>query len=218
MLASIYSVTVNTNNTGIVVSATKPADTTVVWKQLNSSGNPIRDYIFVGGFWLSRHAMEPGEIVLWRGSVANLWTFDGGDGTDPDVPATAPTLISGAMWRQVTELSAKMPLGVGSLPSGTAVAVGDVGGEEKHLLTVDELAGHTHPPLGTAGTFATFLPSYGADNLGNEGLTNVSNQQLVGDRATTGPVSATSNAHQNMPPYLGVYFIERTRREYFVVP
>lgn len=211
LLASIYSVTVSTNNTGIVVSATKPADTTVVWKQLDSSGNPVRDYVFVGGLWLSPHAVASGIITIYEGDISAIATFDGGD-------ANPVSSISGPMWEEVTALRARLPVGVGTFPSGTAVAVTGTGGEEKHLLTTDELASHTHPAGSSGELFATFKADYSADNLGNEGLTNVSNQQLVGSRASTGAVSATSNAHNTLPPYYGVYFIRRTARKFYVVP
>lgn len=211
LLASIYSVTVSTNNTGIYVSATKPADTTLVWKQLDASTlRPVRDYIFVGGLWLSRHTIESGEIVLWRGSIANLWSFDGGDGTDPDNPATAPTPISGAMWREVTELRARMPLGVGTLPSGTAVAVGDTGGEEKHTLVLSELPNPLAPlVVETSGD---------ASPVSQSRLTAGNANQTYGAQSFPIPNVGGGNGHQNLPPYLGIYFIERTNRQYYVVP
>ena len=137
LLATIYSVSVSTNNTGIYVSATKPADTTLVWKQLGSDGRPIRDYVFVGGLWLSRHTLEPGSIMLWGSALPNFASFDGGD-------AGALSVVSGPMWEEVTELRAKFPIGAGTLPSGTVLAVGDTGGEEKHVLTIPEIPAHHH--------------------------------------------------------------------------
>lgn len=223
LLASIYSVTVNTNNTGIVVSATKPADTTVVWKQLDASTlRPIRDYVFVGGLWLSRHTVESGIITLWAGSIANLWSFDGGDGTDPGT--SPPTPISGAMWEEVAELKAKIPIGVGTLPSGTVLALGATGGAESVNLPA-----HTH----LVGRFSDdaqddpfFILGSGtnASTLkGCFGNLNADNRQpfssLTGSVMQTDVVnSATPIPQATMPPYYSLYFIRRTARQYFVVP
>ena len=203
MLASIYSVTINTNNTGVVVSATKPADTTVVWKQLGSDGRPIRDYVFVGGLWLSRHTLEPGSIMLWGAALPNFSTFDGGD-------ANPISAISGPMWEEVTELRAKFPIGAGTLPSGTVLAVGDTGGEEKHILTVPEIPAHTHDgPANEADS--TSGGDYHAVWTENDGTTPVLPPHPTG--STGGDLG-----HNTMPPYYVLYGLRRTTRQYFAVP
>ena len=203
LLATIYSVTVSTNNTGILVSATKPGDTTLVWKQLDSSGNPVRDYVFVGGLWLSRHTLEAGSIMLWASALPDFTTFDGGDGG-------ALSLISGPMWAEVTELRARFPIGVGTLPSGTALAVGDTGGEEKHVLTIPEIPAHTHDgPANEADS--TSGGDYHAAWTENDGTTPVLPPRATG--STGGGLG-----HNTMPPYYTVYFLKRTIKQYFAVP
>ena len=203
LFAAIYSVTVNTNNTGIVVSATKPADTTVVWKQLGSDGRPIRDYFFVGGLWLSRHTIESGVIVEWDEALPNFATFDGGD-------ASPLSDVSGPMWEDVPELRARFPIGAGTLPSGTALAVGDTGGEEKHILTIPELPAHTHDgPANEADS--TSGGDYHAVWTENDGTTPVVPPHATG--STGGGLG-----HNTMPPYYTVYFLRRTARQFYAVP
>jgi hypothetical protein len=203
LLAPIYSVTINTNNTGIYVSATKPADTTLVWKQLDSSGNPVRDYVFVGGLWLSRHTLESGVIVEWDEALPNFATFDGGD-------ANPLSAISGPMWEEVTELRARFPIGAGTLPSGTALAVGDTGGEEKHILTIPELPAHTHDgPANEADS--TSGGDYHAAWTENDGTTPVLPPRATG--STGGGLG-----HNTMPPYYTVYSLRRTARQFYAVP
>lgn len=199
LLASIYSVTVNTNNTGIVVSATKPTDTTLVWKQLDSSGNPVRDYVFVSGLWLSRHTIESGIIVEWDTALPNFTTFDGGD-ADP------LSDVSGPMWEEVTALRAKFPLGVGTLPSGTAVAVGDTGGEEKHTLTIPEIPSHSHDIIGHALSGANQPVQIAIDD-----------DVLDTTFTKTTELTGGSLSHNTMPPFYTVYFLRRTSRKYFAV-
>lgn len=211
LLASIYSVTVNTNNTGIVVSATKPADTTVVWKQLNSSGQPLRDYVFVGGLWLSRHTLEPGSIMLWGQALPNFATFDGGD-------ANPPSVISGPMWEEVTELRAKFPIGSGTLTSGTVLAIGDSGGEEKHVLVQNELPASIN--------LTATLPGHrtNTETLAPQWLSPAgSAYSSVTTPATeigTFPFVNTGGGQgaNNLGPFWTVAFLRRTSRQYFAVP
>ncbi len=208
LLASIYSVTVNTNNTGIVVSATKPADTTVVWKQINTQGQPLRDYIFVGGLWLSRHTLEPGSIMLWGRALPNFTTFDGGD-------ALTPSILSGPMWEEATELRAKFPIGAGTLPSGAVLAVGDTGGEETHTITVAQMPTHTHPITAPA----TNDPSNGKGTIA--GRNSISTIETYNDVDNGGMSIANAGGGMPltiMPPYYALYFLRRTQKEFFAIP
>lgn len=221
LLATIYSVTVSTNNTGIVVSATKPVDTTVVWKQIVNNGGslyPTRDYIYVAGLWVSRHTLEPQSVIMWKGDISTIGTFDGGDGG-------VLSLISGPMWKVATGMDARFPIAPGTLPSGTVLALGDTGGEEKHTLISNEVAKHQHvvwPADGgdnNAGKlWCHFDPGGGgADTRLNAPLAPSTfyptQTQLIAGNQSDGDAP-----HNNMPPYYAIHFIERTSRQYFVVP
>lgn len=226
LLATIYSVTVDTNNTGIYVSATKPGDTTLVWKQLDSSGNPVRDYVFVGGLWLSRHTLETGSVIMWKGDITTIDTFDGG-------AAGAVSLYSGPMWQIATGMAARFPIAPGTLPSATVLASGDTGGEEKHVLTsaeggMDPAHTHTTGKIFDFSGGGAYLLFGGVDSAGLAGglygdnvappdaILNTITGDLTGTSGVNSP--ATIVGHNNLPPYYAINFIERTARQYFAVP
>jgi hypothetical protein len=59
-------------------------------------GDPIRWFLWNGTEWVWPHLTpsNSGERRLWTGTAADLWFFDGGDGTDP----AGATDTTGAMW------------------------------------------------------------------------------------------------------------------------
>jgi hypothetical protein len=180
------------------------------------SGSPDRWYVYVGGKWIWPYRVPSGnaEWIIWPHALNLLYSYDGGDGTDPTT--TAPTSTTGSFWERATEVDARFLVGMGTLPSGTIINPASTGGEEKHILSIAELPAHTHGPASDTGPgyFATFKSDYSADNLGNEGVTDQANQQLVGSRALTGS-TGSGDAHNNMPPYYGVVFAKRTVREFY---
>lgn len=187
----------------IVASSTKPSDTTAVWLQLDSLGRPVRFYYFASGAWLSMHPMVPGATILWTTTLPDFTTFDGGD-------ANPLSAISGPMWEEVTALRAAFPIGVGTLPSGTVVAVGGTGGEEEVTLVRANL-----PSADLSVVTPVFKLKTGGDTGGggqdiwtrNEGSTHTPETEEMGD----------DEPHNNMPPYVGVYFLRRTARLYYTV-
>ena len=220
LFASIYSVTISTINTGIYVSATKPADTTLIWKQLtnvNGSWYPTRDYIQVGGLWISRHTLEPGSIMLWEGDISTIGTFDGGD-------AGVAGPASGPMWEHVTELAAKFPIGAGTLPSTTVLTVGDTGGvEENPLGAHTHTVGRMEQTSGNDSDDGYFLTGASTKAGAALGIPGELNNPQAGDISTfSGPYFVTSAVNEtvvepNMPPYYALHFIRRTSRQYFAI-
>lgn len=168
--------------------------------------------------WIRPHRIpaSANERMIWKGTEADLWAYDGGDGEDPAVHA--PTAATGAMWVRDTDFDFRFPVGIGTNPTGydgvnTSLAVGATGGEEKHALTEDENAPHTHdilqwdgPVGGATGqamlrvltTPAAYSPNYVTENSGGDPLDGNS------------PV-----AHNNMPPYRAVIFAKRSARVYY---
>lgn len=61
-------------------------------------GTPIRWFFWNGSAWVWPHLTPPGsgERRIWVGTEADLWFYDGGDGTNP---ATATDTV-GAMWEK----------------------------------------------------------------------------------------------------------------------
>lgn len=216
---------------GFVISSTPPADHSVGWLQLDSLGRPVRLYAFAQGAWLSPHPIQPGFTMIWPQALPvalnasnGLINYDGGDGNLPPYSA-----ISGAMWQLANAsldgtgtqiMGARMPLTVGTLTSGKIVNAGDVGGEENHKLTVQEMFPHVHgeqiannravPNGGTPSTNGDFMgPS---TNGGTEFLT----RSVGGDPATGNPPT-NSLGHNTMSLYFGVYMLQRTSRLFYVV-
>lgn len=223
--SAAQTVTFPNTFTGIIVSATKPTDTTQAWLQLDTLGRPVRVYGFAQGAWMSLHPVVPGFTMLWTNALPTFTTFDGGD-------ANAVSSISGPMWEQVTDFNARSPMGVGTLPSGQAVALADQLGEETHVLTATEGTvdpNHIHTigrgrlPNNADTFFLTGTSTkdgtgvrltgggYTTDVLSNQtGLYNVT--------STPNVASPDAAAHNNLHPILGCYFLRRTARMFYVVP
>ncbi len=107
----------------------------IPWHRINTDGSPDRDYDFFNGAWSSLHPVPPGVITMWMGDPTTIDTFDGGE-------AGTVSAQTGPMWEIVTTMAARVPIGVGALPSGTALATGATGGEENHTLLVAEMPKH----------------------------------------------------------------------------
>lgn len=190
-------------------------------------GEMIRWFTWNGSVWVSPHPILPNskERHIWTGTELELWNSDGGDGTDPS--AIAPTDTTGAMWQVDSAFSFRFPIGVGTNQTAydgnpaNSAAIGATGGEERHQLVEAELAKHTHilannginsdayvladEYITSKGTDSTSALSYYLDKSPANAAPN------VGKVAETGG----DKSHENMPPYLGVFFIKRTARKFY---
>ena len=185
---------------------TTPALNNQVYPWLDSDGNW---WVFQGGYW-SRKNLVPNtsfERRMFIGTTTDLQTYDGGN----TLPVTDYT---GPMWQVDTNFEARFPVGVGTFAASGVVSVGGtttstaVAGQDQHVLSVAEMPTHNHQTIdqyynltqrGTADTKA-FSP----DNRG-EGTANILASNTAGGGA----------AHNNLPPFYGVYFIKRTARVYY---
>lgn len=143
--------------TGVVQGPDKPqvSDQDKLWIKTDASGNPIGQYLFSNGSWVWPHPVAPGDpcirpfLTNSANTPADVFSYDGGDGTDPAV--TLPTLTSGAMWTIVGRtvalpygsMQVATPIGVGTLtnPDGTTttqIVEGQTGGEAVHALLPSE--------------------------------------------------------------------------------
>jgi len=219
---------------GISISATKPADTSNVWFQIDSLGRFIRTYIFGQGSWLSAHPMQPGFCVWWFSALPDFTTFDGGD-------ASAVGAAAGPMWQQAkdgngTTIAAKFIVSAGTLPSATVLSIGGTGGEETHVLTAAEGAQdptHRH----VTGRFAA-ISGGGVDDVyliksavtapielahrcaGGNSLSEATLDTLSGVVVQTSqvlPAPSANLGHNTLPPYVVGYLIQRTARIFYSI-
>ena len=193
----------------VVASASKPTDTTVIWQRLDQFGRPDRIYWFASGAWLSLHPLVPGLTQWWFDVLPNFATFDGGD-------ALAPSVLSGPMWQKAKnsdgiEIAAKFPIAAGTLASGTVLNQGDTGGEDQHVLTLTEIPAHTHT-----------VPLYQGNSVNHADRINTTDeitaQNLTYQSGSAGgKADGTTAAHQNMPPYVVGYLLQRTSRLFYAI-
>jgi len=186
------------------------------WIKTDSSGNLVGLFTFGSGAWVRPHPVPPSsqQRIIWAGSDSDLWSFDGGDGSNPIT--TPPTSTTGAMWVRDTAFGSgepsdpnagangvnvfKVPIGAGLNPtaydqtSAKSIAVGDVGGEERVALTQSQMPPHTH------GARMGFHPSttdecHGWDNasVGGFGADTLATQVQV----AAGDTGAMSAANQS---------------------
>ena len=179
---------------------TYPAINNQIFPWLDQDGNW---WIYNQSLWLRKNPVAAGgfDRRIFVGTTTDLLSYDGGDGT-----ATATT-TTGPMWEVDTLFDARFPVGAGAFAASGAVAVlgtatsTSIVGEDQHTLTVPEIPAHTH----------NFFPLVTAD-ANNGGANGV-------QYGTTANVATSSTgggaAHNNLPPFYGVYFIKRTSRVYY---
>ena len=217
------------------IGSSKPSSNSDVWFQTDALGRFQRIYLYGQGTWLSAHPMLPGFTVWWFSALPNFATFDGGD-------ANAPGSQSGPMWQQAKDsngnlIEAQFVMTPGTLPSGKVVAIGNVGGEENHILATGEGAqdpNHNHMvgrfkgPSGTAGTYGEFFysasssVSSGSAQLiqGGGSFTQDDISTLTGNFIKTGivdPPEPSVAGHNTLPVYVTGYLLQRTARLFYAV-
>jgi hypothetical protein len=179
--------------------ASIPALNNQVYPWLDEDGNW---WIYKDGYWLRKNPVAIGssERRVYVGTTTDLQTYDGGN-------TNTLSNWSGPMWEVDTEFEARFPVGAGTFAaSGVVVVQGKVtstavAGEDKHTLTVPEIPAHSHNffPLVTADA-----NNGGANGVQYGATANVATSSTGGDAA-----------HNNLPPFYGVYFIKRTSRVYY---
>ena len=185
-----------------------------VWLKLDAD-RPLRLYKFEGGYWTSLHPIPAGgnERMIWVGNPTQLWAYDEGGGSDPSV--TIPTALTGAFWEVDTEFDARTLVGAGTLPlSGTAIVNTTIGGVDQTILTKEQIPPHQHKMGFQSNT---------ADGVNKEYLFNAQSDYSTAtakfdteDGSNNGVgLAGVAAAHDNMPPYYGVYIAKRTIRTHY---
>lgn len=226
--------------TGILIqdNTPDPEDQDKGWIPTSGGVSRYPGYIFVWntvlGHWVSRHPFEASDPrpQLYIGTLADLQTFDGGD-------ANAAGVAGGPMWEQWTAITGRVPVGVGLIPgSSPAASITTVldtsdslggSGEYKHVLTEAEgaVGDHIHPigvcdpasddgflPLTSVEVTPAWTGHY-MNGSGSLGPTAEATANLFSLKADNG-AGVVSDQHNNMMPFIGVYWIKRTARIWIV--
>ena len=133
--------------------------------------------------------------------------------------ATSPAELFGGTWEAMP--AGRVLLAQGQSDWGTNYAAGSTGGEATHQLTVGEMPSHTHSASSNwagehnhsattrdnGGSASTFSSAYSASGTVRTVYTNNS-----GGHSHTVTINNTgsSQAHNNLQPYISVYMWQRT--------
>lgn len=196
--------------------------------------NTVMIWHAVYGHWVARHPTPASApvIQLYYGTAASIDTYDFGE-----AGVAAPA--SGPFWKIKATLAGRAPVGVGIIPTSapaasivnpldTSDSLGG-SGEYKHVLVEAEgaLGSHKHPmgisnPVGDDAYFSyvgapVATANYNAKYItGGNGINIVA--ETTADLFTLPPNNGNgvvSAGHNNMQPYFGIYYIERTIREFY---
>jgi hypothetical protein len=92
------------------------------------------------------------------------------------------------------------------IPETVSFTAGDEGGEYNHTLDLDEMPSHRHGGIYPAGSTGTYSKAFDVDNA-------ASGSTLSQEKFTTytgGDETGTTQAHNNLQPYIVVHMWKRT--------
>lgn len=115
-------------------------------------------------------------------------------------PSTYLPYMSDTTWVQTA--AGRVLIGAGTADSGTVYTAGQTGGEEKHQLTVDELAKHSH-------TLETAPILYADIDTSKDNCIKPNNEGTCRSRYRETSVSGGNAPHENRMPYAAVYIWKR---------
>lgn len=155
-----------------------------------------------------------GGIIMWSGAVIDIpegWLLCNGQ-----------QIIGGTMNGQNTpNLSGRFVVGVGNNGTTNYTAIGQVGGEDSHVLTINEMPAHNHGgSTGDDGAFSeTFTDNYrstegvaglgGGRTVGSDGNSNQTETISAPDHSHTISDQGGGQAHENRPSYFVLAYIMR---------
>lgn len=194
------------------------------WLRTNADGTYDKVYVFAGGAWVSTHRKLPGYRTIAPATLltaADVWAWDGGSGADP--ATTTPSFATGAMWELDPLLTARFPLGAGTLaPSGTVIAPNATGGVDQHAIVAAEVPSHTHLMAADEVVTTSINPdaisqvarrhnAAGSDGV-NYDLSKATLDATIGRTSAYGGVAGVTTPMSLLGPYAAVLFIQRTNR------
>ena len=155
-----------------------------------------------------------GQIVLFAGTYAPRgWAFCDGQLLDisqhPELFAIMGTTYGGDGRTSfaLPDLRGRVPLHPGIGPGLTERKAGGRGGEEAVALTIDELASHGHEAVGSDQEGDAPSPAETVWSRSNQGDMQYSFAPEVTLHPEAIQPAGGGQAHDNMPPFLGVHYI-----------
>jgi len=157
-----------------------------------------------------------GEIVTFAGPSNPSTNFLPCDGASylrsdyPDLFAVIGIAYGAADGTHfnVPDLQSRIPVGVGTGPGLSTYTLGQQGGEETHVLTVAELAVHSHSDAGHAHSEGIATPAFGAALAGVPIPSAVPGVGVTGSGSAAITNSGSDSPHNNIQPYTALnYYI-----------
>lgn len=182
------------------------------WLMTNGDGTPAGWKIYYGGAWVNAqpHALSPGVIVDYYGTLADIPTLDGGT-------------IASPFWRNcdgtngTPDLRGRCTIGAGQGAGLTDRAINATGGEETHVLTGAEavVQDHTHYiPVEAGGIVGDVTTGRVTVTDGSLGYNVAAAASHYAETEPVFSLDGVNDAHENMPPFHALYKIMRTNRLY----
>lgn len=168
------------------------------WIRTNSDGTDDGVWTYYNGFWIQKHPMAVGSVIMFEGASGDITTFDDGE-------SAAITNITGPFWQEITEMKGRSPMHPGIFASGASIGVGDNIGEEKHLMTLPELIKHSH-----------VIKTFSAGSIAGDGghILNEPDPATDVDHSTEPEGSSPPTGMNVIHPVRGIFLIRRTARLY----
>lgn len=188
LFRSATSITLDGTIVGVNKGATEPSvdDTDKAWLMTDESGHAIAWYSFYNGKWRPVPRADVFDIKWMNIAIPDIALFDGTGKGNIDTIMDGWALANGQ--NGTPDLRNFFVVG-----AGDTYAPLDTGGEDEHVLIIDELPAHTHSYVGVT-------PIFSDTGAGPNPNAVVSRTPLSG---TTGSVGLDA-AHNNLPPYVAL--------------
>lgn len=182
------------------------------WYRTNVDGTFDKVYGWINGFgWCSPRPVKDQDLntrVMFVGDPGDIDTYDGG------VAGVVNPIAGGPMWEIDTNMSARSPIGVGTLPvQGTVIAVRASIGEDAHIQTANQVGKHSHQTNNNLGFYVGATAGLIAPGTGYGFQVDMTTAEN-GTPNVTDLAEAANIVH----PVYGVYFLKPTARRYYLAP
>jgi len=169
-----------------------------VWRPLVDEFWSQDNWCMVGQIIMTASLTLPPNTLLCDGTTQARVDY-------PDLYNVLPTsLIVDAEFFKLPELSSRMPMGAPWYEDGSAI--GYLGGEQDHTLTVDEMPTHSHTDAGHSHTEGTTIPTEVTIGEGVPVPAAIGSVGATGTAVANISTEGGGQAHNNLPPFCLLYF------------